>query len=265
MRLLIDIGNTRSKWALSCTSGVIQARGILGENCLFESDAEVERNKGQILEVWVSCVGKSGVLSRVTSMVERELGLTVNLAKVEPRMGNLKNNYSDLNRLGVDRWVAAIGARSKISNGSLIVVDAGTAVTIDYISNGCSSGDNSSGDNNSSGNSFEGGVILPGLVMMHDALVDKTAGIASELSDVKSVVGKTTQQCVNAGAKYGLVGAIERVVKEMMREKVDQNSVLVITGGDAKRIAPLSCLPFQLSDDVIFDGLNSIATFKNKQ
>ena len=250
MKLLIDIGNTRAKWALCCSSKGIQARGFLGQKSLFDADSAATTLLGQIQQVWISCVGKPECLARVCLMVDAELGLVANVVRVESYLAGLQNNYNDLNRLGVDRWVAAIAARSIAPFGALIVVDAGTAVTVDLISD-C--------------NVFEGGVILPGMLMMHDSLVGKTAGIVSEVGRSVSVVGKTTQECVNAGTHFGLLGGIERVVKEMLGVIGHDDVRLMLCGGDAKVVQSLSVLPFELHPDLVFNGLNVISNCKNKE
>ena len=262
MKLLIDIGNTRSKWALCETHGDIVARGILGGKTLFANDAQVADLKSRIKQVWVSCVGKAASLRVIKQMIETELALTPHMAKVEAQFEGLRNAYDDRQRLGVDRWVAAIGARADVPCGGLIIVDVGTAVTIDVISDD---------------NAFEGGVILPGIEMMHDSLVGKTAGIESKLSKVSSVIGKTTQECVNAGAQFGLVGAIERVISEMLcileeppvgkqsSRGEDPATTIVICGGDADRIQALTNLPMQRRPDLIFRGLHLISNKKNIQ
>lgn len=249
MKLLFDVGNTRTKWVLMDYSGEVVVRGFLDESGEFDSSAFLPNMQDTVTEVWVSCVAKTQVLDRLSRMIKRLLGLDVSLASVEPALGLLNNGYKDLDSLGVDRWVAALGAREVITTGDLIVIDAGTAVTIDYVSEV---------------NVFEGGVIIPGLKMMHDSLVGKTAGIFSEFHSTEALIGKTTQECVNAGVTFGLVGAIEKVVEEMQSRCASNNVNVLICGGDAGRIQSLSKRPLQLNSDLIFQGLNLISNIKQK-
>lgn len=250
MKLLIDIGNTRAKWVLCSLCGGIQLRGFLGQKSLFDDAETAAELRACVQQVWISCVGKPEVLSAVCSAIKAELGVIANVVAVESRLGDLSNAYHDLNRLGVDRWVAAIGARSIAHDGALIVVDAGTAVTIDVVS--C-------------GNVFEGGVILPGMLMMHDSLVGNTAGISSVAGEAESVIGKTTQECVNAGVHFGLLGAIERVIKEVLDVIGHENVRFVLCGGDAEKVESQSELAFELHPDLVFNGLNVISNYKNKE
>jgi len=238
MKLLLDAGNTRTKWAIADSNGVeLLERGVLeagiAELAQFDFDS-----------AWVSCVASEQVIATLKQDVREHFSLNLNEAIVERNADGMLNNYADLARLGVDRWVAALGARSIYRQGALIVVDAGTAVTIDLIS---------------SANRFEGGVILPGFVTMHDALLGRTAGVESEFRQVASVVGRNTSECVNAGAQFGLIGAVEKVVSEMSASELlsedEGEPQILVMGGDAKAIVAGTSMKVELQSDMIFKGL----------
>ncbi|MFT6406742.1 MAG: type III pantothenate kinase [Arenicella sp.] len=243
MILLIDAGNTRIKWAVSSD----QLDGITVSGVIDDDDwSELIAYVGKFESVWLSCVASEQVRNSILSKVESLFGLKAELATVTASAAGMLNSYDDLARLGVDRWVAALGARSIFSQGDLIIIDAGTAVTIDLVS---------------AKNRFEGGAILPGFAIMHDALLGRTAGIQSQLQMVDSVVGKNTRDCVNSGVQYGLLGAIERVVAEMSTlvgasgGGAGAAPKLLIMGGDAAEIVAGSKLDFELHSDMIFYGL----------
>lgn len=247
MKLLIDIGNTRTKWIVADGREFV-SRGAALNAEFSSSDLHLP---DAISSIWASCVGGDDRFEQVAKNIQLKLNLKVNRIRVEKERAGMQNAYRALDRLGVDRWVAAIGARDVLPQGALIVIDAGTAVTIDVVSNA---------------NSFEGGVILPGSVMMHDALVGRTAGISSALSEVGSIIGKSTEECVNAGALYGLAGAIERVVVEiqdglsMAHSAVQSGSATVLMcGGDADKLVSLLPASYQLEPDIIFRGLRVIS------
>ncbi|MFT4634905.1 MAG: type III pantothenate kinase [Arenicella sp.] len=246
MILLIDAGNTRTKWAFAANrSGSISASGTIDG----DDWSAISSYIGMVDCVWLSCVASERVRESIVQEVESLFGLKAQIAKVASNAGGLSNHYDDMNRLGVDRWVAALGARSLFSEGDLIVIDAGTAVTIDWVS---------------AENCFEGGVILPGFVTMHDSLLEHTAGIQSTSKMVSSAIGKNTRDCVNAGVQFGLLGAIERVVAEISvvitarrNEAIDisKGPRLLIMGGDAEKIQSGSSLDLELQSNMIFDGL----------
>lgn len=238
MKLLLDAGNTRTKWAIADSNGVeLLANGILESGLAELSHFNIE-------SAWVSCVASAQVLTNLEQGVKDHFSVNLNLAAVEREAAGMQNKYTDLARLGVDRWVAALGARSMRPEGALIVVDAGTAVTVDLVS---------------SSNRFEGGVILPGFVTMHDALLGRTAGVESEFQQVASVIGRNTSECVNAGAQFGLIGAVDRVISEMIASELVDNKggepQVLVMGGDAKAIAAGTSMKVELQSDLIFNGL----------
>jgi type III pantothenate kinase len=236
MRLLIDAGNTRIKWAIAESfADEIVASGVVSENW-----GEVSVFATQVDSVWVSCVAGRSVVNEIFTEVRSAFEVDAQLVSVSASAGGLTNNYADLDRLGVDRWVAAIGARAVAKHGALIVIDAGTAITIDLVTED---------------NCFEGGVILPGFASMHDALLERTAGIDSYRQPVDSVVGKNTRECVNSGVQYGMVGAIERIVAEMRAILGDAPPRVMVMGGDASAITAYSNLKVELQSNMIFNGL----------
>lgn len=244
--LLFDIGNTRLKWAL-LKAGSMVSSGTIGV-------AEVGAHKlaqcfdalTQLDSAWVANVGPIEAFNRLQLWLGNRFQIQAHLVRgVEPMKG-FHNDYKDASELGVDRWLAAIGARCKVARGDLIVIDIGTAITIDWLSDK---------------NVFGGGVILPGLVLLHSALLDGTSGIKSEISDVAGIIGKTTRECVNSGIVYGLAGAIERIVEEM-RKTISRPTTLVFTGGGACAIAEKIRLDGLVEPNLVLQGLHQLALRK---
>ena len=236
MRLLIDAGNTRIKWAIASNGAdAVLMSGVVGDDW-----SEINGLEGQIETAWVSCVASEAVLDEICLNIRRVFGIEPNVVGVSSYAAGMTNGYDDLSQLGVDRWVAALGARALITEGALIVIDAGTAVTIDMVS---------------VENCFEGGVILPGFATMHDSLLGRTAGIQSDRLEVDSVIGKNTRECVNAGVEYGLIGAVDRIIGEMCHERRGANPRLLAMGGDANAIVAGSKFKVELQSDMIFYGL----------
>jgi len=248
MRLLLDVGNTRIKWAweeagqLSKLGGLAHARDT--QSCL---DAEVSFDQAPN-SVWLSSVASDRVNSLVENWVTTRFNLEVKRAVVTEQACGIKNNYAELPKLGVDRWLAALGARRYCPEGHVILIDAGTAITIDVLSEN---------------NVFLGGAILPGATLMHDALLLNTAGIASQFTDSVRLIGNTTQECVNSGVQYGLVGAVDRIVTQMHAElnkdRPDAAIEVLLTGGDANLILRDSSHKYRFVEGLVLQGLASIA------
>lgn len=243
MRLLFDIGNTRLKWALEDSASFI-AKGAMTHK-EFDSMARLSDLLpiNDPTAIWVSNVGPAKTLGKLKSMAKSEFNLRAQVVTVTSSMGGITNAYAEHDQLGVDRWVAAIGARQVIRQGAVIVIDAGTAVTVDLL------------DNLSV---YQGGAILPGASLMHDSLVQRTAGIESNLSSEPPIIGKTTSECVNSGVHYGLVGAIETVVKKIQKT-LPRKGILLVTGGDSGLINRNSKYSMKHLENLVLVGLLAIA------
>jgi len=241
MWLLLDAGNTRLKWALAGPDHVIVNTGIIAYDALSAG------LKGLAANIMIDAIAVSSVAGverdqQLCHLCQEYFQLSPLFARVSAAACGLDNDYQALDRLGVDRWVAALGL-AELSGINRIIVDAGTAITVDVVS---------------ANDVYLGGVILPGAKLMHDSLVGETAGIFSQHSVVSNVIGKTTDQCVNAGTSYGLAGAIERVIQEMQTIETNREFWRVyLCGGDAQWLSRLLSidLPVFEMPNLLFDGL----------
>ena len=250
MILYIDVGNTNTKWAVGDTEAFFD-QGSFANQQPFPAtllDHSVE-------SCWISSVADSHVSKALVGQVNESFGVTANMVKVTGQAAGMRNGYRSQDRLGVDRWMAALGSRFYAQKGGIVVIDAGTAVTVDYVS---------------PENVFEGGVIVPGVKLMHDALVGSTAGIDSRPAEVESVIGKTTSECVNSGVLFGLAGAIERITDEMLSnfaktktEALSGQSHVFICGGDAVMLAKLLPAFYIQHPDLVLRGLQVISAQEN--
>lgn len=243
MRLLLDLGNSRLKWAASSP----------GE-WHHGAAAYREQELGALLtEVWAGLAAPSAVLMvsvgapEVRETVERWINQRwhVRIHHVKPRLQLLgvTNTYRDPGALGADRWAALIGARGELPNTGACVIDCGTAVTIDALS--------AQGE-------FAGGVIFPGLALLRQALADGTAAVRAPDGDDTSCLARSTADAVAAGSLYGLAGTVERVCQEF-EQSLGEPLKLLITGGDADRVAGRLHRPARRVPDLVLKGLDRIA------
>jgi type III pantothenate kinase len=148
----------------------------------------------------------------------------VHFARAEKSGWGLRNSYTQPRRMGVDRWVAMVGAWAEFHR-SCLVVDVGTAVTLDAIDGK---------------GTHLGGQIIPGVVTMAAALTAATSDIpavrplpARKGADMK-MFARTTAAAVREGALNAVAGAVDRAVRTL-RSK-GYKPIIVLTGGDASRI-----------------------------
>ena len=144
-------------------------------------------------------------------------------------------------RVGVDRLLAALAAYRR-TGGACIVVDCGTAVTVDAVD---------------SGGVFLGGAIFPGREMMARALAAGTAQLPHVRGGAppESVLGKSTEEAILAGLVRGTAGALESLVAAAMME-VGLHARVVVTGGDAAvPESPVLRRKSQVVPDLVLEGL----------
>ena len=224
MKLLIDAGNTRIKWALAdgekwlCRGDVPTVRvgefsQIIGEQL---AHLNPRANMEVINQIWVSNVAGKEVSQNILDMVSGISSRPHFVAARDSQCG-VKNGYSTASQLGSDRWAALISAWN-IVKGKCLVVNSGTATTVDALSG--------QGE-------FVGGLILPGLELMLNSLVGAT-------DQLKFAQGEyvpfplNTADAVYSGAVQAICGAIERQYNLLD----DDGAPLILGGGTAALLQP---------------------------
>jgi type III pantothenate kinase len=124
--------------------------------------------------------------------------------------------------VGPDRLVNAIAAYEVIQ-GTCIVVDFGTALTYDAVSEG---------------GEYLGGIISPGVEISMEALTARAARLRKiDLAAPRSLIGKSTEDAMRAGLVYGFAAQVDGIVTRM-RDELGQETEAIATGGLAHRIVP---------------------------
>ena len=233
MILCIDAGNSRIKWRLT-DNGKSIAEGAQLTNKSLEGEAldlsEIESPS----EIRIANVAGEEVFARLKQQLQSQFSAPIRLAQASSTLGELSCAYEDPQSLGVDRWLAVAAAYHKY-NQPLMVVDAGTAITVDIIG---------------PGGQHVGGYIFPGLTMMHDALWKNTSDVRVVGSGTEElwIPGKNTQQAVNKGCLLAAASAIETLAAQFPVR-------IVITGGDAKVISQAISLESDNHTNLVLDGL----------
>ena len=244
MNLLIDMGNSRLKWAVT-TGGQLMAGQFLVNNRL---------NRDELVRLWkglyhprriaISCVGANQLLELVQSVVN-ELWLDVEIILVKPQAQafGVINAYPQPQKLGVDRWLALIAAWQKY-HGPVCIVDCGTAITVDFID---------------AGGHHQGGLISPGLALMKKSLdrgteallyneTDEIAGYCA--SEPLAMLANVTEAAIYNGTLIAAVGFIEHVLAKQPLPRQ-----LILTGGDAALIASHLNVTSIIDPDLVLRGL----------
>ena len=249
--LAIDAGNTRTKWALFDGTGKILSQDVCANPDLVT--LEFLPKNTPCHQVIISNVAGAEV-AQLLKYKCQALGLTIAWAKASSLACGVKNNYDNPSQLGTDRWAALIAAWS-LYQTPCVVINLGTAVTIDALAS------------HHHGAEFLGGLILPGLKLLQQTLVNGTrdiaSGVASKLGEIERFPTNTAD-AVYTGASLAIVGAITEVVEKLqMHLGGSLQTTLVLSGGDTGLLMPLLTAKFNtdavkrvlVHDNLVLQGL----------
>lgn len=236
MNLLVDIGNSRLKWA------------TFGDGEIGDMAALDYRQSGfirQLAGAWqalpapdslaIAAVSAKSVSASVTNLAETLWpGVKIVLPQASAQAFGVSNAYQQPEKLGIDRWLALIGAYHAYS-GKLCVVDCGTAITIDVLQ---------------ADGRHLGGLIAPGLNLMQKALVAETADLTFSAQNQQLVLANETHAAIANGVLMAAAGLIENAVRELA-----PRSRLILTGGDAELLAEFLSLAPALDRALVLKGL----------
>lgn len=225
MYLLLDIGNTREKAAL-VTNGKVSALPQLAPDNLARLPIKA------VYFASVTAPEKVAAIKQQSGLDHLPWRQVYSDAKAF----GVTSSYQQPQNLGVDRWLAMLGGQLLYPAQNLMIVDTGTAVTIDWLT---LEGQHS------------GGWIIPGLRMQQQAVVQNTAKVFnSEIFDGRLAPGSDTVAGLQNGCLAAVLGAVRLAWQQTPADK------LVLTGGDSKYIKSyLSDLPVVIEPLLIFHGL----------
>ena len=247
MILLIDIGNTRVKWAplRGVRLGRMRARAHGGDPKVLES--VVRRAPKSVTRVVAVNVAGPRFERALRAATRARFGLRPELIRSTREACGVRNGYRETWRLGADRWVGVIGARAMARARSAVVANAGTALTLDAVS---------------AGGKHLGGAIVPGTAAMVAAMIKGTSGIGrrarGNAPSRRRLFAADTASALAAGAQYAAAALIDRAVEEAARE-LRAVPLLILTGGAAPGLRPHLRHKARLVPDLVLHGLAVLA------
>jgi type III pantothenate kinase len=236
--LAIDAGNTRIKW------GLWEDRGFVAQGSVLTARAAELADALHMLARPDAAIGSSVAGASVKAQIEQVLvpwGVALRWIAAATSECGVTNGYAEPSQLGADRWAALIAAHARFA-GPCLVVNAGTAITIDALA----------GDGR-----FLGGLILPGIELMASALARGTAGLAQQSGRFEAFP-TGTGNAIYSGALQAACGAIERMQRGMQAAGHEQPRV-VLSGGAAHVLTPLLEQAPALAPSLVLEGLIEIA------
>jgi type III pantothenate kinase len=245
--LLIDIGNTRVKWALfdGRRLGRQQAAAYIGWTSTEFARRIFSRSRG-VERVLIVSVAGARVGQMVTAAALSRVGVMPEFFASARHVAGVTTMYSEPWRLGADRLVAAIGAHRIARGRAVCAIGVGTALTVDLVD---------------AEGVHRGGAIVPAPELMKRSLLTKTNGIARRAKGVTAKGGlfaRNTRAAIEHGARYAAAAVIDRSVEEA-RALLGRTPLVLLTGGGAPGIRPLVRSRHVLVPDLVLQGLAVIA------
>ena len=242
MNLIIDAGNTRVKVAVFEQSTLIEALVIDRKRLLSEIKKIVKKHK-------IS----NGILSSVSFIPEKKVEKLKYLLNLVVLSSSTKvpfiNLYETPETLGVDRIALVSGAVKKFPNKNILIIDAGTCITFDFVNDKTV---------------YFGGAISPGIEMRYKSLHAFTSKLPIlEKNYPQNFIGKNTIESINSGIVNGVTQEIKGVINQYKKKYEDLT--VVLTGGDTNFLAKQLKSSIFAHQNFLLEGLNEILIFnKNK-
>ena len=245
MFLLIDIGNTKTKWMLRDQRKIYQEDSFLTED--IDQDHFIFNDK--IQKIFISNVA-SFEKEAILKIKLKKFACPIEFVKPQKKWKHLLNSYQDSSSLGVDRWLSALSVSNSIQK-STVIVSVGTAVTIDYLSF----------DKKEHQYTFEGGVILPGLHLTKNALSQNTAQLKND-EGAFQMPAINTANAIQSGFILSVLGNLKSFYDLAWSKSKDVN--IVLSGGDAEYIYQHLNEDLKshttIKKDLVLDGLFVLAS-----
>ncbi len=237
MQLLIDLGNSRLKWALG-NAGTIMERGTFAHAGADVAHAlhDAWTSWPTVTRVYLASVAPLALDVEIERCVRDRFGVDCVFLRSPAQALGIRNAYAEPERLGIDRFLG-LAALHALQDGAQVLVGVGTAMTLDALA---------------ADGTHLGGWIVPSPGLMRDAVLARTARVGvsdGALADFAS----NTADGLYSGSLYAASGAVERFCANTARELGTWPAVS-LAGGGADELAPL--LPGAIRrNDLVLEGL----------
>lgn len=239
MRLLLDLGNSRLKWAVATDARAAwQASGSL--DWADDMPAQLQGAWADLAPhaICAASVVDAAREAQVAAACTARFGHAPQWLHTPAMACGVRNGYAQPQRLGVDRFLSMVAARAG-GHAPCVLAGAGTALTLDALA---------------ADGQHLGGWIVPGVRAMRQALAVTTSRVTLEHAGSVTDLATNTEDAVTSGCWHALAAVIERFVQRA-QARLDTVPTLLLGGGDAQALLPWLAVPAQLMPDGVLRGL----------
>lgn len=238
MRLLIDIGNTQIKYVFDdqyCSEKLSEVAYISYQAFQEQLLSGMFNHVDEIILASVKSTGMEQAIAKFCMTNE----IAFRQVQSQEQAFGVKSAYKNPASLGVDRWLAMIGAQWLYPQCNILVIDAGTAITVDLLA---------------SDGQHCGGWIMPGIEILFNSVVQRTQKITAIANiEARLNFGQDSSSCVNHGSWAMTIGAVKEAIKQA-NSQLTLDKVL-ITGGNGSAIVNLIDQNCEFEPKLVFHGL----------
>ncbi|MBT3797135.1 MAG: type III pantothenate kinase [Flavobacteriaceae bacterium] len=236
MNLIIDIGNTNGKIAVFKHDKIVKVDTVKTSNIIEGINKFTQKYKAI----------NRAIVSNVSINDNHEIKEHLSLQSIYFLSENLKlpfkNLYKSKERLGSDRIALASAAIKHYPNSNVLVIDAGTCITMDFI--------------DKKGN-YHGGSISPGIDMRYSSLNNYTSNLPKlEKNDPSDIIGSSTEDSIHSGIVNGVIFEIRESISEYQGRY--EGIKVILTGGDSVFLSKPLKISIFANRNFLLEGLNFI-------
>ncbi len=235
----IDVGNTRSKWLMLRDAAAVT--GVFDNTDMTEALRALRSER--IARIRVACVAKDALKRDLIAICLAQWSVEPEFAASSIACAGIRNGYGEPHQLGVDRWLAALAAWHEMPGCACLIVDAGSALTLDTIDEH---------------GVFLGGYIIPGFGMMQRALLSRTGQITcattERFANAFTRLPASTEHAVQNGAALAVCASTQKAIENFLQRW--PRGRVRITGGDGLEIAKYLAMIESYEPDLVLRGLS---------
>ncbi|GLQ47888.1 type III pantothenate kinase [Dyella lipolytica] len=239
MKLLLDLGNTRLKWAIAAADGWSARGAVAWEEDVSTALVQAWQGLGRPDRVLGASVVDTSREKQIEALAADVFARGVVWVRTPAEACGVRNAYAEPQRLGVDRFLAMVAAHAA-GHAPCVLAGIGTALTLDALTEE---------------GQHLGGLIAPGPWLMQQSLLGATARVRPEQAGAIRDIADNTADAVVSGCWQAVAALIERFAAHMADQHAERTPRLLLDGGDAAALLPLLRVPADIAADSVLRGL----------
>jgi type III pantothenate kinase len=239
MKLLLDLGNTRLKWAMASANGWSARGAVAWDEDVANVLAKSWGALAQPDRVLGSSVVDEARDAQIQTVIATIFARDVTWVRTPAQACGVRNAYPEPHRLGVDRFLAMVAAHAE-GHTPCVLAGIGTALTLDALA---------------ADGQHLGGLIAPGPLLMQQSLLGATVRVQTDYRAAIRDIADNTADAVASGCWQAVAALIERFARHIANQHPGKAPRLLLDGGDAATLLPLLGLSAELAPDSVLRGL----------